>query len=56
MGAKSTVIYLNARPIFTRDSGRWGIGRIHRLLTRPTDIGRHEFNKRSKAKVPAQQA
>ncbi len=51
MGVKSIVTYLNARRIFTRDGGRWGIGQIHRLLTRPTYIGRHEFNKRSKAKV-----
>jgi DNA invertase Pin-like site-specific DNA recombinase len=51
MGVKSIVTYLNRRRIFTRDGGRWGIGQIHRLLTRPTYIGRHEFNKRSKAKV-----
>jgi ribosomal protein L18E len=36
--------------VFTRDGGRWGVGQLHRLLTRPTYIGRHEFNKRSKAK------
>jgi hypothetical protein len=27
-----------------------GIGQLHRILTRTTYIGRHEFNKRSKAK------
>jgi site-specific DNA recombinase len=36
--------------IFTRDGGRWGIGQVHRILTRATYIGRHEFNKRSKTK------
>ena len=35
---------------FTRDGGRWGIGQVHRILTRTTYIGRHEFNKRSKTK------
>jgi len=34
----------------TRDGGCWGIGQVHRILTRPTYIGRHEFNKRSKSK------
>ncbi len=50
MGVKAIVKHLNARRIFTRDGGRWGVGQLHRLLTRPTYIGRHEFNKRSKAK------
>jgi site-specific DNA recombinase len=51
MGVKSIVTYLNQRRMFTRDGGRWGIGQVHRMLTRPTYIGRHEFNKRSKTKV-----
>ncbi len=50
MGVKSIVKYLNARRIFTRNGGRWGIGQVHRILTRPTYAGRHEFNKRTKAK------
>ncbi len=50
MGVKAIVKHLNGRRIFTRDGGRWGVGQLHRLLTRPTYIGRHEFNKRSKAK------
>src|SRR3984885_9455914 len=50
MGVKSIVTYLNQRRIFTRDGGRWGIGQLHRVLTRPTYIGRHEFNKRRKTK------
>jgi site-specific DNA recombinase len=51
IGVKAIAAHINRRRISTRDGGRWGIGQIHRLLTRPTYIGRHEFNKRSKAKV-----
>ncbi|MHB1943327.1 MAG: recombinase family protein [Acidiferrobacteraceae bacterium] len=36
--------------MFTRDNGRWGIGQVRRILTRPTYIGCHEFNKRGKTK------
>ena len=43
MGVKAIVKHLNARRIFTRDGGRWGVGQLHRLLTQPTYIGRHEF-------------
>src|SRR3546814_4265839 len=50
MGVKSITKHLNERRIFTRDGGRWGIGTVHRLLTRPTYAGRHEFNKRGKPK------
>ena len=50
IGVKNIASYLNTRRIFTRDGGRWGIGQVHRILTRPTYIGRHEFNKRSKSK------
>lgn len=50
MGVKAIVSHLNARRIFTRDGGRWGIGQLHRILTRRTYIGEHEFNKRSKTK------
>jgi DNA invertase Pin-like site-specific DNA recombinase len=48
MGVKNIVSYLNSRRIFTRDGGRWGIGQVHRILTRRTYMGEHEFNKRSK--------
>ncbi len=48
MGVKAIVKYLNARGIVTRDGGRWGIGQVHRILTRRTYIGEHEFNRRSK--------
>ena len=47
MGVKNITAHLNQRRIFTRDGGRWGIGQVHRILTRATYIGRHEFNKRS---------
>jgi hypothetical protein len=50
MGVKAIVNYLNRNRIFTRDGGRWGIGQLHRILTRRTYIGEHEFNKRSKSK------
>jgi site-specific DNA recombinase len=51
MGVKSITKYLNERRILTRDGGRWGIGTVHRMLTRPTYVGRHEFNKRGKSKA-----
>ncbi len=50
MGVKAIVKYLNGKGIFTRDGGRWGIGQVHRVLTRRTYIGEHQFNKRSKSK------
>ena len=50
LGVKKIVSYLNERRIFTRDGGRWGVGQVHRILTRTTYVGRHEFNKRSKTK------
>ncbi len=50
MGVKNIVSTLNSRRIFTRDGGRWGIGQVHRILTRATYIGHHEFNKRAKSK------
>ncbi len=50
MGVKNITGHLNRQRIFTRDGGRWGIGQVHRILTRATYIGRHEFNKRSKSK------
>ena len=50
MGVKNIVSYLNSRRIFTRDGGRWGIGQVHRILTRRSYMGKHEFNKRSKTK------
>jgi len=52
MGVKAITTYLNARSIFTRDGGRWGIGQLHRVLTRTTYIGQHEFNRRGAATGP----
>ncbi len=51
MGVKNIAICLNQRRIFTRDGGRWGIGQVHRILTRKTYVGEHEFNKRAKNKA-----
>jgi DNA invertase Pin-like site-specific DNA recombinase len=50
MGVKAIVSYLNRNRMFTRDGGRWGIGQLHRILTRRAYIGEHEFNKRTKDK------
>ena len=50
MGVKTITKHLNERRICTRDGGRWGIGTVHRMLTRATYAGRHEFNKRGKSK------
>jgi hypothetical protein len=36
----------NAAGVRTRDGGRWGIGAVHKVLTRMTYIGRHRFNTR----------
>ncbi|MBV8971605.1 MAG: recombinase zinc beta ribbon domain-containing protein, partial [Sphingomonadaceae bacterium] len=36
------------RKLYTRTGGRWGIGAVHRMLTRTSYIGVHEFNRRSK--------
>jgi DNA invertase Pin-like site-specific DNA recombinase len=47
MGVKTIVSHLNAHRIFTRDGGRWGIGQLHRVPTRTTYVGHHEFNKSS---------
>jgi site-specific DNA recombinase len=46
MGVKSITTHLNAAGIRTRDGGRWGIGAVHKVLTRTTYIGRHRFNTR----------
>jgi site-specific DNA recombinase len=44
MGVKNVSKRLNAAGIRTRDGGRWGVGAVHRVLTRTTYIGRHRFN------------
>jgi hypothetical protein len=51
MGVKAIAKHLNERKLYTRTGGRWGVGAVHRILARPTYIGRHEFNKRGKTKA-----
>ena len=46
MGVKAIAAYLNARGLTTRDGGRWGISGVHYVLTAPTYVGEHHFNKR----------
>jgi hypothetical protein len=46
MGVKSITKHFNAAGIRTRDGGRWGLGSVHKVLTRTTYIGRHRFNTR----------
>src|SRR5271166_4543699 len=46
MGVKSVATHLNNNRIRARDGGRWGIGAVHKVLTRTTYIGRHRFNTR----------
>ena len=50
MGMKAIVSHLNRNRIYTREGGRWGIGQLHRVLTRRTYVGEHQFNIRSKSK------
>ncbi len=47
MGVKSIATHLNAAGIRTRDGGRWGVGAVHKVLTRTSYIGRHRFNTQS---------
>ena len=46
MGVKNITKHLNVAGIRTRDGGRWGVGAVHKVLTRTTYIGRHRFNTR----------
>ncbi len=48
MGVKAIVNHLNGNHIYTRNGGRWGIGQLHRVLTRRTYMGEHQCNKRYK--------
>jgi len=48
MGVKAITKHLNERKLYTRAGGRWGIGAVHRMLTRTSYIGVHEFNRRTK--------
>ena len=51
MGVKNIAVYLNQHRIVTRDGGRWGVGQVHRILTRTTYVGGNEFNKCAKNKT-----
>jgi site-specific DNA recombinase len=46
MGVKSITkhININAAGIRTPNGGRWGIGAVHKVMTRTTYVGRHRFN------------
>ena len=44
MGTRRIAGYLNDKGIRTPTGGRWGVGRIHEVLTRTTYIGVHRFN------------
>ena len=36
MWVKSIAKHLNERKLYTRTGGRWGVGTVHRILTRRT--------------------
>jgi DNA invertase Pin-like site-specific DNA recombinase len=50
MGVKAIVKHLNGKGIFIRDGGRWGIGQVHRIRTRRTCMGKHQWGKSRKNK------
>ncbi len=49
MSIKAIVGHLDARRIFTRAGGRWGVAAVYQILTRTTYVGRHELNRRDKS-------
>ena len=55
MGVKAIAKYLNERKLYTRTGGRWGVGTVHRILTRRTYIGEHEWGKAYKDGTPKAQ-
>ena len=56
MGVKAIAKHLNERKLYTRTGGRWGVGTVHRILTRRTYIGEHEWGKAYKDGTPKAQA
>jgi len=56
MGVKAIAAYLNARKLYTRAGGRWGVGTVHRILTRRTYIGEHQWGRTYKDGTPKAQA
>jgi hypothetical protein len=45
MGVKAAACWLNERGYRTRAGARWGIGPLHKIITRPTYKGEHRFNR-----------
>jgi len=56
MGVKAIAAWLNARKLYTRTGGRWGVGTVHRILTRRTYIGEHHWGRTYKDGTPKAQA
>ncbi|MFN3615908.1 MAG: recombinase family protein, partial [Rubrimonas sp.] len=56
MGVKAIAAYLNERKLYTRTGGRWGVGTVHRILTRRTYIGEHLWGRTYKDGTPKAQA
>jgi DNA invertase Pin-like site-specific DNA recombinase len=46
LGVKSITVYLNEKEVRTRDGGKFGVSSIHNILTCPTYVGEHHFNRR----------
>ncbi|MEA2758596.1 MAG: site-specific recombinase [Methylobacteriaceae bacterium] len=45
LGVKAAACWLNERGYRTRGGARWGIGPLHKIITRPTYKGEHRFNR-----------
>jgi site-specific DNA recombinase len=56
MGVKAIAAWLNDRKLYTRTGGRWGVGTVHRILTRRTYIGEHQWGRKYKDGTPKAQA
>ncbi|MEM8959159.1 MAG: recombinase family protein [Pseudomonadota bacterium] len=55
MGVKAIATYLIGRKLYTRTGGHWSVGTVHRILTRRTYIGQHEWGKSYKDGTPKKQ-
>lgn len=55
MRVKANASHLNERKLYTRTGGRWGVGTVHRILTRRTYFGEHEWEKTYKNGTPKKQ-
>lgn len=47
LGVKAICSHLNLLGYRTRAGAKWGTGSVHLILTRPTYIGRHVYNRRN---------